>query len=56
MGGAGFEDFFDLCEKVFFLVQCRGGSLPPQVKVFFYNNYLISVDKKGPETKWEHES
>ena len=52
----GFGGFIDLCEKVVFLVQCHGGSLPPQVKVFFYNNYLISVDKKGPETKWEHES
>jgi len=26
MGGAGFDDFFDLYEKVFFLIQCYGPS------------------------------
>ena len=28
--------FLDMCEKVFFLVQCHGGGLPPLVKFFFF--------------------
>jgi hypothetical protein len=32
--GQGFGGFLDLCEKVFFLIQCPGAVLPPQVKFF----------------------
>ena len=32
--GQGFRGFLDLCEKVFFLIQCPGMSYPPQVEFF----------------------
>jgi hypothetical protein len=32
--GQGFGGFLDLCEKVFFLIQCPGAVLPPAGQVF----------------------
>jgi hypothetical protein len=34
--GQGFGGFLDLCEKVFFLIQCPGAVLPPAGRVFFF--------------------
>ena len=34
--GHEFGGFLDLCEKVFFLIQCRGGGLSPHRSSFFY--------------------
>ena len=33
--GQGFGGFLDLCENVFFLIQCRGGGLSPRRSNFF---------------------
>ena len=39
--GQGFGGFLDLCENVFFLIQCRGGGLPPR-----RSNFVISYKGK----------
>ena len=48
--GQEFGGFLDLCEKVFFLIQCSGAVLPPQVEFFldFYHEVPCSVQPRCP--------
>jgi hypothetical protein len=39
--GQGFGGFLDLCEKVFFLIQCPGAVLPPAGRVFMFMSSTI---------------
>ena len=36
--------FLGLCEKAFFLIQCRGGSLTPRWSSFFFLKNLVKPD------------
>ena len=40
-----FGVFLDLCENVFFLIQCRGGSLSPAGQVFFAYHDCVQAKK-----------
>jgi len=43
--GQGFRGFLDLHEKVFFLMQCPGVHLPPQVEFFLtLGSYVLRKD------------
>jgi hypothetical protein len=54
MGGQGFGGFLDLCEKVFFLIQCPGAVLPPAGQVYNCNETIkhLFFDCHHAKTIW----